>query len=164
MFERYQPDWEAYHHRSLTGPCFVCEIVAGNRDFPHHIIYEDEKTIVFLDMYPRVYGYTIVAPREHREQVTGDFHIEEYLALQIVIHRVAEAVRQEVNAERMYLLSLGSNQGNSHVHWHVVPLPTGVPYREQQAGIYLKGVLRIPDEEMNALSLRIRRRMEQANG
>jgi diadenosine tetraphosphate (Ap4A) HIT family hydrolase len=51
---------------------------------------------------------------------------------------VAEAVRQEVGAERVYLLSFGSNQGHSHVHWHVAPLPSGVPYREQQQAVFRK--------------------------
>jgi diadenosine tetraphosphate (Ap4A) HIT family hydrolase len=75
----------------------------------------------------------MVCPKEHREQATADFSAEEYLALQrAVLHRVAEAVREEVGAERMYVLTLGSNQGNAHVHWHVVPLPPGVPYEEQQ--------------------------------
>jgi ATP adenylyltransferase len=159
MYERYEVDWDAYHERAQTGPCFVCEILAGNPDFPHHLVYEDEIAIVFLDKYPRVVGYTLVAPREHREHVTGDFRLEEYLALQRVVHRVAEAVRQEVGAERVYLLSLGSQQGNRHVHWHIVPLPPGVPYREQQLGIYEKGILRIPEEEQAALAARLRRRL-----
>ena len=127
MFERYQIDWEAYIQRCQTGPCFVCEIIARNPDYPADIVYEDEETIVFLDKYPRLYGYTLVAPRKHREQVTGDFTVQEYLALQRMVYRVAEAVRQEVGAERVYLLSLGSQQGNAHVHWHIVPLPPGVP-------------------------------------
>ncbi len=167
MFERYEVDWAAYHRRAQTGPCFVCGIVARNPEFPAAIVYEDETAIVFLDKYPRVYGYTIVAPRDHRVQVTGDFTTEEYLALQRTVHRVAEAVRQEVKAERMYLLSLGSNQGNAHVHWHIVPLPPGVPYREQQLGIYRKGIRKIPGEEMAALAARIAKRIEQlsrANG
>jgi ATP adenylyltransferase len=163
MFERYQMDWDAYHERCQTGPCFICEIIAGNPEYPADIIYEDEEVIVFLDKYPRVVGYTLVAPREHREQVTGDFTAGEYVELQRVIHWVAEAVRQEVEAERVYLLSLGSQQGNAHVHWHIVPLPPGVPYREQQLGIYRKGVLRIPEEEREDLAKRIRRRMEETS-
>jgi len=72
----------------------------------------------------------LVCPKEQREQATADFSAEEYLALQrAVLHRVAEAVREEVGAERMYVLTLGSNQGNAHVHWHVGPLPPGVPLR-----------------------------------
>ncbi len=161
MFERYEIDWQAYHQRAQTGPCFICGIVSRDPDFPAHIVYEDATAIVFLDKFPRVYGYTIVAPREHRVHVTHDFQIEEYLALQRLVHRVAEAVRQEVSAERMYLLSLGSNQGNSHVHWHVVPLPAGVPYDEQQLRIYKKGILKIPDGEMTSLAARIQHRIVQ---
>ncbi len=160
MYERNEMDWDAYHRRAQTGPCFVCEIVARAPGSTHHIAFEDDTALAFLDKYPRVYGYTIVAPRDHRVHVAGDFTIEEYLALQRTVHRVAEAVRQEVNAERIYLLSLGSNQGNAHVHWHIVPLPPGVPYREQQLGIYRKGILKIPEEEMAALAARLAKRIE----
>jgi diadenosine tetraphosphate (Ap4A) HIT family hydrolase len=114
-------------------------------------------------MNPTQYGYTLVAPKEHKEQVASDFTVEEYLDLQRVVHRVVEAVREEVGAERMYVLSLGSNQGNAHVHWHVVPLPPGTPYEEQQfSAVRLEtaGALRIPDEEKAALATRIGQRME----
>jgi hypothetical protein len=30
------------------------------------------------------------------------------------------------------LLSLGSQQANAHVHWHIAPLPPGVPLQRQQ--------------------------------
>lgn len=163
MFERYHIDLEAYHRRVQTGPCFICGIVARNPDFPAHIVHEDDAAIAFLDKYPVLYGYTLVAPREHREQVMGGFTVEEYLALQRVVYRVAEAVRQEVDAERVYLLSLGSQQGNSHVHWHVAPLPPGVPYREQQLAVFRKGILKIPEEENASLAERIRRRIKQLN-
>jgi diadenosine tetraphosphate (Ap4A) HIT family hydrolase len=156
-YERYHPDLEALHHGFRTQPCFVCRMVEGNVQFPETIIYEDERALVFLDAYPRAYGYTLVAPKEHREQVTGDYSMEDYLALQRLIYRVTEAVREEVEAERMYLYTFGSNQGNSHVHWHVVPLPPGVPYEEQQGAwaSWSKGVLKIPKEEMAALARRI---------
>ena len=136
-------------------------MVAGDVTFPGNVVYEDDGALVFLDGYPRAYGYTLVAPREHREQVTGDFSLDEYLRLQGLVYRVSEAVREEVGAERMYLYTFGSNEGNSHVHWHVVPLPPGVPYEEQQgawAG-WDEGVLEIPAEEMAALAGRIGRRL-----
>jgi histidine triad (HIT) family protein len=31
-----------------------------------------------------------------------------------------------------YLYTLGSQQGNSHLHWHIAGLPPGVPYDRQQ--------------------------------
>jgi diadenosine tetraphosphate (Ap4A) HIT family hydrolase len=91
--------------------------------------------------------------------VTGDFDIDEYTALQRVLHEVAEGVRQEVGAERVYLLSLGSNEGNSHVHWHIAPLPPGVPYDEQQLAALRADALDIPDDEQASLAERLRRRL-----
>ena len=88
--------------------------------------------VAFLEAFPRANGYTLVAPKEHREQVTGDFAEDEYLELQRLVYRVSEAVRGEVGAERMYMYTFGSNQGGAYVHWHVVPLPPGLPYEEQQ--------------------------------
>jgi diadenosine tetraphosphate (Ap4A) HIT family hydrolase len=80
-FEHYHPDMEAMHHSFRTQPCFVCLMVGGDARLPKNIIYEDVGAIVFLGGYPRAYGYTLVAPKEHREQVTGDFTMEEYIEL-----------------------------------------------------------------------------------
>lgn len=151
-------DMAAYVARITTGPCFICQIVAGNPARPHHIIYEDEQAIAFLNAYPPLYGYVLVAPRQHREQVTGDFALAEYLQLQAVIYRVTEAVRRVVPAERVYLLSLGSQQGNSHVHWHIAPLPPGVPFHRQQlAALQVEdGILDLSEAGMSALAAQIR--------
>lgn len=162
-FQREHIDLERYVLRTQTGPCFICEIVERKpRYYDHHIIYEDDTTIAFLNRYPTLYGYTLVAPKEHKEQATGDFILEEYLALQKIIYRVAEAVRQEVASERLYILTLGSRQGNRHVHWHIAPLPPGVPYEEQQLEALKmeKGVLKLSDQEMSLLAARIRQRLE----
>jgi diadenosine tetraphosphate (Ap4A) HIT family hydrolase len=118
--------------RDLHGRCFICELLAGNPAFAHHVVYEDDHAIAFLNKYPALYGHVLVAPREHREDVTGDFARDEYLRLQDVVHRVGEAIRSVVPTERLYILSLGSRQGNRHVHWHLAPLPPGVPFEEQQ--------------------------------
>lgn len=159
-FERYQPDMKALHHGFRTSPCFVCEIVSGGRDA--YIAYEDDRALVFLDKYPRQYGYTLVAPKEHKEQVTGDFEVEAYLDLQRLIYHVTEAVRQEVEAERMYIFTFGSNQGNAHVHWHIAPLPPGTPYEKQQGAAvsWQRGVLAVSEEEMVSLAARLRKRIE----
>jgi len=138
--------------------CFICDIVAGRAALPHHLVYEDDVTIAFLNRFPTVEGYTLVAPRGHREQVTGDFEPDEYLALQAVIHRVGEAVRRAFGAERVYLLSLGSQQANRHVHWHVVPCPPGLPFEQQQLALldWSDGILDLSEDEMAAIAARIR--------
>ena len=154
-------DMEAYLKRVQTGACFICGIVSGNTD-GNHVIYQDDTAVVFLNKYPTLYGYTLVAPRRHREQVAGDFTLDEYLALQRMVYRVAEALRRVTPTERVYILSLGSQQGNRHVHWHVAPLPPGVPFCEQQfeALQARAGILEVPDTQMAALAVRIRQALE----
>lgn len=149
-------DYEAVRSE-LGGRCFVCELVEGNPEFRHHVVYEDDRTIAFLQRFQTLYGYVLVAPKEHREHVTGDFSLDEFLALQIVIHRVGEAVRRAVPTERLYVLSLGSQQGNRHVHWHLVPLPPGVPFEEQQlAALRTDLALDLSEQELEGLARRIR--------
>ena len=167
MPERRSFDSAAYVQRVQTGPCFICAIAAGEPAYyDHHMIYEDATALVFLNKYPTLYGYTLVAPRAHREDVTGDFTEDAYLALQRLIYRVSAAIRQVVPTERLYILSLGSRQGNAHVHWHLAPLPPGVPYAEQQleALQFAAGVLDLSSAEMAALAARIRAALDTICG
>jgi diadenosine tetraphosphate (Ap4A) HIT family hydrolase len=159
-------DAAAYERRSREGPCFVCELLAGNPDYPHDLVWADDHAVAFLARYNTLLGHTLVAPRTHREQVTGDFSIEEYLSLQRLVYHVGEALRHELPTERLYILSLGSQSGNRHVHWHVAPLPPGVPYEHQQFGAFSwdQGVLALPDAEMAALARRIGARVEAMQG
>lgn len=158
MTERDAFDLDAYIERSTRGPCFVCRLVAGDPDYRHHVVHEDDAAIAFLNKWPILAGYTLVAPKAHREHVTGDFSEAEYMQLQAVVRRVGEAVRRVIRPERLYLLSLGSQQANSHVHWHVAPLPPGVPLEQQQFAaldVTRAGVLRLSDAEMADLARRI---------
>lgn len=115
MNDRKPFDLDSYMGRIQSSPCFICEMIAG-RLKGNHIIQQNDQFIIFLNKYPTLYGYTLVAPIQHKEQVTGDFSLDEYLALQRTIYQTAEAVRKSINAERVYILSLGSQQGNRHVH------------------------------------------------
>jgi diadenosine tetraphosphate (Ap4A) HIT family hydrolase len=165
MPDRVPIDIEGYRRISREGPCFICEIVAGNPSYRHHIVYEDSTAVVFLNKYPTLYGYLLVAPRDHREQVTGDFTEDEYLALQRLIYRLSEALRRTVPTERVYILSLGSQQANCHVHWHIASLPPGVPYEDQQLDALdlRRGVMSVSDEEMTSLAARLRSALSHAD-
>jgi diadenosine tetraphosphate (Ap4A) HIT family hydrolase len=165
MLPRFLPDTQAYNTHIQNGPCFICQIIGNNPDYPHHIVYEDDVAIAFLNRYPTLYGHTLVAPKGHHEQVTGDFCLEDYLQLQRRVYNIAEAVRHEVKAERVYVLSLGSQQGNAHVHWHIAPLPAGVPFEEQQlqALSWGNGILDLSADEMAVLAARIRLRQITQN-
>jgi diadenosine tetraphosphate (Ap4A) HIT family hydrolase len=156
-------DTAAYERRSREGPCFVCQTLAAHPDYPGHFVWTDDHAVAFLASYNTLLGHTLVAPRAHREQVTADFNIEEYLDLQRLVYRVGEAIRQELPTERLYIMSLGSQSGNRHVHWHVAPLPPDVPYQHQQLAAFSwdRGVLALPDGDLASLARRIGARVEQ---
>jgi diadenosine tetraphosphate (Ap4A) HIT family hydrolase len=151
---------DAYIDGIQNNPCFICEMIAGRLN-GNHIIYQNDLFIAFLNKYPVLYGYVLVAPLEHKEQVTGDFSLDEYLALQRGVYQVAEAVRHSVETERVYILSLGSQQGNRHVHWHIAPLPYGVPFKQQQLEALRveNEIMDIPEHESADLARRIRENM-----
>ena len=161
MNNRKSFDLDVYVERIQNRPCFICEMVAGKLD-GNHVIYQNEEFIAFLNKYPMLYGYALVAPVAHREQITGDFSLEEYLSLQRAVYQVAEAVRQTVETERVYILSLGSQQGNRHVHWHIAPLPYGIPFKQQQLEALRieNGMLDIPEYKMAELASQIRQNMK----
>ena len=156
-------DVEALVNRSTSGKCFVCEFLKGNPEYSHYTIAETKESIAFLSKYPTLYGYVIVAPKAHAEQVTGDFSEAEYLKLQKLIYSVAEALRSLLKPERVYILSLGSQVANSHVHWHVAPLPHGVPLEQQQyhALMHEHGAVEMTDAEMAELAQNLREEMQK---
>ena len=127
MFERYQPDLEAYVGTGKDRTLFVAPLWRRTPVPDRHIIYEDEGAIAFLAMNPTQYGYTLVAPKEHKEQLAGDFSLEEYLGLRGSSAGWPRRCARRWGPSGCYILSLGSDPGNAHVHWHVVPLPPGTP-------------------------------------
>jgi diadenosine tetraphosphate (Ap4A) HIT family hydrolase len=141
---------------AARGDCFVCGIVAGERD-DHLVVFRDDVCIAFLAKWPTLRGYCLLAPLEHRTGVVDDFTEDEYVELQRRVHRLGHAVSRSVPTERLYVLSLGSHQGNAHVHWHVAPLPPGIAYHEQQfaALMHENGYFDVALDEQAALASRI---------
>jgi diadenosine tetraphosphate (Ap4A) HIT family hydrolase len=156
--ERVPLDMAAYVRRARSGTCFICACLAGDPAYAHEIVYDDGEHVAFLDRYPTLYGYVLVATRAHVEHAVRDLDLDAYLRMQAVVHRVARAVESVVPSERTYLLSLGSQQGNAHVHWHIAPVPPGTPYEQQQFHALMRehGVIRWSDEQAAQLADRMR--------
>ena len=126
-------DVDAYLARVRVG-CFVCGLLSGEPGSEHDVVHRDDVGVVFLARYPVVWGHVLVAPVAHTEHVVDDVSLDDHLRLQALVHRAGRALTSVVPTERLYVLSLGSQQGNRHVHWHLVPLPPGVPYHRAADG------------------------------
>ena len=101
----------------------------------------------------------------HVEQVVRDLSRREFLELMGVVHRVARAVEAVVAPERTYLLSLGSQQGNAHVHGHghIAPLPPCIPFHRQQhhALMLENAVIPWSAAQAHALAVKLRVALDQ---
>ena len=156
-YERVPFDVRSYEARTQRRPCFICAIVAGTHEVREHVVYRDDFALAFMNQFPPLVGYVLVAPIEHRERWELDFSEPEHLRMHALNRRIGRAIAAVLPTERVYLLSLGSRQGNAHVHWHIAPLPPGVPYEQQQGeALSLRhGYLRIPEEDQSGLAARI---------
>ncbi|MFE0465097.1 HIT family protein [Kitasatospora sp. NPDC058965] len=157
--DRQPMDLAGYREHALHGPCFICRLVAGDPAYAHEIVYENAEHLAFLDKWPVLAGKLLVVPKRHLEHAVTDLTEPEYLALMATVRLVALAAEDVLGGERTYLFSLGSQAGNSHLHWHVARLPHGVPYEQQQfeALAFGNGVLAYTPAERSALADRLRR-------
>ena len=146
---------DKYIKEQKESSCFICEIIKGKpRRNQHYILFEDDQTIVFLSSLPTHFGQTLVCPKRHVEHVTIDLSEEEYLHLQKIVHKVSRAIHHALRPERLYIASFGSKQMNKHVHFHIQPLPEGIPIREQQMASMMPemvGYLELTDDEWKSL-------------
>ncbi|WP_020580395.1 HIT family protein [Actinopolymorpha alba] len=166
-YPRVQLDLATYTAKVRSGACFICGVIAGNPDNDEVVVYRDDAAIAFLNRFPTLAGYVLVAPLAHVEEVVDGFDQDDYLRLQSVIYRVGRAITAAMPTERLYVASLGSKQGNAHVHWHLAPLPPGVAYHEQQFHALMTetmGYLAIPPAEQVAIGERIAAAMDSDQG
>jgi diadenosine tetraphosphate (Ap4A) HIT family hydrolase len=144
--------------RPSPDSCFICKFIDQLPGYGHVKVYETENAVAFLNKIPTLFGYVLIAPKQHLEQVTGSFTLSEYLDLQQFIYQVSEAVRAVLQPERVYVFSLGSQSANAHVHWHIAPLPHGVPLEEQQyhALMHENGAIETNMHEMEQYAKKVR--------
>ena len=97
-------------------------------EIPCHKIYEDEKCLVFLDIFPVNPGHFLVVPKARAVTLP---ELDEELAghLFCVAHRLSKALRSSgLRCEGVnFWVSDGSAAGQEvpHVHLHVIPRWSG---------------------------------------
>ncbi|MEK9154384.1 MAG: HIT family protein [Patescibacteria group bacterium] len=101
--------------------CIFCKIVAG--EVPSYKVYEDEKTLAFLDINPVNPGHTLVIPKKHAADV---FEIEdlEWNAVMKTARIMAHALERSLSPEGVNLTMnnrAGAGQVVFHAHVHVIP-------------------------------------------
>lgn len=103
------------------------KIIKG--EIPAHKIYEDEKTLAFLNIYPSVEGHVLVVPKTQVEFV-WDLSDENYTALTLTAKKVAARLRDVLGVPYVGEKVIGVHV--PHAHIHLVPFTTADQYYAQE--------------------------------
>jgi histidine triad (HIT) family protein len=105
--------------------CVFCKIRDGQ--IPSTRVYEDDRTIAFMDINPLNEGHTLIIPRAHAATLfeVDDADLRAAIA---TAKRVAVAIRAALHPDGLNLLQangVAAFQSVPHFHFHLVPRFTG---------------------------------------
>jgi histidine triad (HIT) family protein len=96
-------------------------------EIPCVTVYEDDKTLAFMDVMPQAEGHVLVVPREAAEDVL-DLSPGGMAAMMATTQKIARAVKSALDPDGIVLTQFnGAAAGQSvfHVHFHVIPRKAG---------------------------------------
>jgi len=105
--------------------CVFCKIRDGA--IPSTRVYEDERTLAFMDINPLNDGHCLVVTRAHAETIF-DADLADLAAAIATAKRVAEALRRALAPDGLNLLQANGKaafQSVPHFHLHLIPRFTG---------------------------------------
>lgn len=98
-------------------------------EIPSVKVFEDEKTLAFMDVMPEGEGHVLVIPKEPAKDIL-DLSQQGMLAMMATTQRVARAVDEALKPDGIMLKQYNrapAGQSVFHVHFHIVPRREGVP-------------------------------------
>jgi histidine triad (HIT) family protein len=105
--------------RSSIEGCRFCAIVAGAE--AGHVVFEDGKSLAFLDHRPLFPGHSLLVPRDHYETI-WDLPDALITTLFTNARMLSAAIREATGAQGAFIaINNVVSQSVPHVHIHLVP-------------------------------------------
>lgn len=105
--------------------CVFCKIISG--EFSCRKIYEDDKTLAFLDISKDVDGHILVVPKKHFKNLL-DCDNETLSAVMETVKKVSNHLVDNCGYEGVNLLNCtdeSAGQTVPHLHIHIIPRKNG---------------------------------------
>ncbi len=99
--------------------CIFCKI--ANHEIPAHIIWEDEKHIAFLSIYPNTPGFTVVASKKHLPSYAFENSDKDLAEVVLATKKVAlllDKTLEDVGRCGMFFEGFGVD----HLHSKIYPM------------------------------------------
>ena len=85
-----------------------------NKEIPCYKIYEDDKTIAFLDINPESKGHTLVVPKNEVDKIY-DLPDEDYEALMKTVKKLSQNMEEKLGTRTLWKV-IGTDVPHAHVH------------------------------------------------
>lgn len=92
-------------------------------ELPAIKVYEDERTLAFMDIMPQADGHTLVIPKTPAVTLL-DLPADELAYTMQIVQKVAQAMKKALQVEGIVLMQLSGEQAGQtvpHVHFHLIP-------------------------------------------
>jgi histidine triad (HIT) family protein len=100
-------------------------------ELPCHKVYEDDKTLAFLDIMPRAPGHTLVLPKAAARNIL-DINPDDLAHVIKVAQKIAKAGMKAFEADGVTVQQFNESAGGQvvfHLHVHVIPRKEDVPLK-----------------------------------
>ena len=121
-------------------------------ELPSVKIYEDARTLAFMDVMPEADGHVLVIPKEGAENIL-DLSADGLSAMMATVQKVAKAVDKALEPDGILLKQYNrpaAGQSVFHVHFHIVP-------RWEGAALAPHGKVMVEAARLEPIAAKIRR-------
>jgi len=105
--------------------CIFCKIVNG--EMPSYKVYEDDRVLAFLDIYPAAHGHTLLIPKKHYANIE-ETPEDELAYLMKIVKKIGFMMKENLGAEGYNVCENNdpvAGQEIPHLHFHIVPRKEG---------------------------------------
>ncbi len=98
-------------------------------ELPCHKVYEDEHSLAFMDVMPRVPGHTLVIPKTPARNLL-DISPDCLAELIKTTRKIGIAATKAFDADGLTIQQFSESAGGQmvfHIHFHILPRKEGIP-------------------------------------
>ena len=114
-------------------------------------VFEDARTLAFMDVMPESEGHVLVVPKEPAQDIF-DLSVDGLTAMMATTQKVARAVDKALGPDGIQLRQYNrapAGQSIFHVHFHILPIREG-------AGLAPHGKVMVEASQLEPIAAKIR--------
>ena len=105
----------------MSDECIFCKI--SKKEIPSKILYEDDTSFAFLDVYPASKGHSLVIPKNHYSNLleVPEMELKEVI---VVVQKIGAAVMKATGADGFNVIQNNKEAAGQvvhHLHFHIIP-------------------------------------------